>query len=516
MLDVAKLNIALTLPGESSLGTFEAGAISALLVGLQRINADHRDAVAVDVVTGASSGALTAVLAAAALLTGSDPVRPLRQAWVSEPSLTSLRGHEMSAPLSLNRARVVAHRLLGEMLLAARDGDERGRRAQTSDLKLEFALTSLRGFNYEIPQRSRAMEPRAKGKAEAVTATSYIDWAGHEFVGGHLNGLTDHWSAAVDSAIASASLPLAFAPTLLDRSHQRTEWVRRGVTNLPASSEHWPARGRPLTLWCSDGGLVDREPLGRCLRLVNERDRANPQGRLVLVIRPYPDDAPESKDEAWTGDAEPPRWRATLARALRVLVTHSLYEDLRRLEQTNDRIAWNERLCSVLAELLKDDAAATSALSAVVERMQKDKARWPGVEREPTKGDVRGLLEQALGSVAGLEGKRAVNVDIVAARNESELAGGAIGFTSEHLRATDFLVGYDAMLRWMAKGLHHRVHPDWAEEGVAAARDRAATIPGWIGEIPLRRRPPLRVSAQLLRVGLRAARAGLANPRARG
>jgi hypothetical protein len=47
-----------------------------------------------------------------------------------------------------------------------------------------------------------------------------------------------------------------------------------------------------------------------------------------------------------------------------------------------------------------------------------------------------------------------------------------------------------------------------------AALDRAATIPGWIGEIPLGRRPTLRVSADLLRVGVRAVRAGLANPRA--
>jgi hypothetical protein len=131
--------------------------------------------------------------------------------------------------------------------------------------------------------------------------------------------------------------------------------------------------------------------------------------------------------------------------------------------------------------------------------------------------DVPALLRQALFAAAGLESKERVVVEIVAARSSSDVSGAAEGFLAERLRATDFLVGYDAMLRWMATGLQcHGVRSDWAKEAVAAARDRAATIPGWIGEIPLRRRPPLRVSAQLLRVGLRAARAGLANPRARG
>ena len=106
-------------------------------------------------------------------------------------------------------------------------------------------------------------------------------------------------------------------------------------------------------------------------------------------------------------------------------------------------------------------------------------------------------------------------VDVVAARDDSELSGAAVGFVSERLRATDFLVGYQAMLRWMETGLgKHGVPHELADEANQVARDRGATIPGWIGEIPLGR-PPVRVSAELLRVGVRAARAGLSNPRAR-
>ena len=83
---MAKLRIALMLPGEASLGAFEAGAMSALLVGISAHNKQAgSEEIVVDVISGASSGALTAVIAARMLLSGQDPVAPLRRAWVQEP-----------------------------------------------------------------------------------------------------------------------------------------------------------------------------------------------------------------------------------------------------------------------------------------------------------------------------------------------------------------------------------------------------------------------------------------------
>ncbi len=516
---MANTSIALTLPGEASLGAFEAGAASALLVALQHINEQAPDEVVVNIITGASSGALTAVLATAALLTGADPVAPLHQAWVSEPGLDALLRHERRAPLSLDRARVVAHRLLGEML---RDHDTPEGRRQRTPVRLEFALTCLRGLNYEIP-RSPLIEEDAPG---SITATSYIDWARHQFGPGDLDGLSGKWSAAVESSIASASLPLAFPPTLLRRS--RGEFESRSVTNLPEAGENGSASGRRIQLWYSDGGLVDRQPLGRCIRLAQGRDsnenaeepgeakipRPDREPRLVLLIRPAPEDAHDKDDKSWTGETDAPRWRATLARALRIVVAHSVYQDLRRVEKTNNRIGATELLAAELAGLLKEDEATRSQLSQVVQRI-RDRAGSSKRTRAPLAKDVPGLLRQALFAAAGLESKEPVVVEIVAARSSSDVSGAAVGFAAERLRATDFLVGYEAMLRWMATGLQrHGVDADHAKQGVVVARERAATIPGWIGEIPLRRRPPLRVSAQLLRVSLRAARAGLTNPRA--
>ena len=565
-LGVAKLNIGLTLPGQASLGAYEAGAVSALLVALQQINVSDKDVVTVDAITGSSSGSLTAVLAAGILLTGSDPVEVLRTAWVSEPSLPALQADDLRAPLSLDQARKVAHRLLAEMLLPAADAADRRHRAQfASGVKLEFAMTSLRGFAYAIGQRrpcaaTAVSEPTTGSESEStiedpqntVAAVSYLDWARHRFEPGELTGFTGEWSAAVDSAIASASLPLAFPPVLLDTSEN---FRARGITNIPEPAAHGSARTPRASLWYSDGGLVNREPLGRCLSLIRDSEGTDCDSRLVLVVRPFPDHATPADDPTWTGEMDaPPRWRATLARALRVMTTHNLYEDLRKVEETNNRIAWTKSLIDVLGVQPEDIQAARRSLGTpqdgqetelanelqrvqderlkgVLEQITADKQRLspvePGEAVEPAEaveavgpeepgGGPEQVLRRVIEAAAGLENKKPVCVEVVAAHDRSDLPGATVGFVSERLRATSFLVGYREMLRWMDTGLEeYGIPAEAANEANEAARRRAAAIPGWIGEVPVGRWPPLRMSAGLLRVGVRAARIGLSNPRAR-
>src|SRR4051794_36016944 len=139
---MSQLRIALTLPGEASLGAFEAGAVPALIVAVQQMSAERPGPVRVDVMTGTSSGSLTAVLASHALLRRTDPVAPLWRAWVHEPTVDALRGRDERAPLRLDRAREVATELI-----AAEPGTTS---TPAHPIVLNFALTSLRGFTYTI------------------------------------------------------------------------------------------------------------------------------------------------------------------------------------------------------------------------------------------------------------------------------------------------------------------------------------------------------------------------------
>src|SRR4051812_29621853 len=171
---MSQLRIALMLPGEASLGAYEAGAVSALLTGVQALNAETRRAVVVDVISGSSSGALTAVLAARALLSGDDPVAGLHRAWVREPSIKALRSRDRRAPLSLERAREVAYELLAAPPDAVGPAQDDKRDAVT----LTFALTSLRGLEYKVRwmQRQGRHPRRPVTETCELPATSYADW----------------------------------------------------------------------------------------------------------------------------------------------------------------------------------------------------------------------------------------------------------------------------------------------------------------------------------------------------
>lgn len=507
-----QLRIALSLPGEASLGAFQAGAVCALLVGLGRVNEEDGQAARIDVITGASSGSLTAVLAARALLAGQDPVASLRRAWVTEPSLDALRGRDGLAPLSLERAREVAREEL------ARE-HESPPSAQRTGVTVELALAALRGFNYEVPRRQGGRHARRR---DPLPATSYLDWWRHRFEPGG-RGFTPEWAAAVDAAVASASHPAAFAPVALDRSGEREAYLRHGVENLPPE----------LELWYTDGGLVDREPLGRCLALARAAD-ADAHGeihRMLLLVEPDVDVAPGGDSTAWAGGGAAPSWTATLSRALRVIVSHSLYEDLRRVEKTNNRIVWTERLAAALAPLLADEERARAVLGRALEEMAHERLPWrrggddgaPSSERrDAADAPLEALLARAFGTAAGLASKVPVDVEVVTAQR-SELAGESLfqfgGFLAERLRAQDFLVGYANMLAWMEGpgGLEAAGLP--APLALAAGevvRARARDIPGWVGGAGGRRRIPLATRVRLVQVGLRAARIGLRGARSRG
>ena len=88
------LRVAVSMSGGSSLGAYHAGAMAALLVAVGHLHGEEDLDVEIDVVGGASAGALVATLSAYSLMEGVDPVRLLHQAWVDGVSLDLLRGRE--------------------------------------------------------------------------------------------------------------------------------------------------------------------------------------------------------------------------------------------------------------------------------------------------------------------------------------------------------------------------------------------------------------------------------------
>lgn len=470
------LRIALTLPGGVSFGTVEAGAVCALLLAVQQLNTGQRDAPCIDIIAGSSAGALSGILAAHTLLWGEDPLPVFRRAWVVEPSLKGLLGRGHAAPLTLDRARTVAKDLLAE-----RNPADVARR-QGSDVTLLATLGCLRGLGYRIERPARVDQALAKVGGSEVRATSYLDWARHTLLPIARDTKRDEeqqreWKDAVSAALASASHPAVFPPEPLERKRDAYEEGQKLELSLePRLDKGVLDPKKDVRLWYTDGGLVDNQPLGRCLDVVGDLDRKREDGppadkpqqvdenRLVMLIRSGVDRLPPKNDPAWAG-ATRPRWTETLTRALGLLAAHSVGEDLRELEKVNSRITRTAELADQLKEHLSPDAEA--ALHAFLKRIDAEQEALPR-HREGHKYDrpdapLLELVQAALFAASGLRSKRRVAIAIVEPDRKTSLAAGRGllqfgGFLDRRRREYDFAAGYWSMIAWLespaAKGLH--------------------------------------------------------------
>ena len=457
------LRVCLTLSGGASLGAYQAGASAALLAAFECIRDEHGVDVRVDAIGGASAGSIVALMVGYSLLEGVDGCDLLHEAWVERVSVDTLLRSGARGPLSLERVR----RELPELL-------ERGRRgsAQRHPLTLHVALTGLRGLTYDIHGLRRD---------EPVTGVTFADWKDFRLEpgGGVTQLLRPKGRSPLETVLASASHPGAFAPRVLDRRADREAYERQGITNLPRSG--W--------LWYSDGGQIQSEPLGRVLAAASavDGDGRDDARRLSLLIDPRSEEPSDA--EEWSDHDYDAGWAHGLARALTIPPEQSLYDDLRRIERDNYRLDWIAQLTDVVEDHLADDAR--NGLLALLERIASDRGKLRGggssepAEPQDADATVGELLRRVIEDVGGLTGKRHVAVDVIsplllAEQTDSrvadllagELLGDFGGFLERDLRRSDFALGYETTLAWCADGLGAFDLPDDAVQAAAAAIER--------------------------------------------
>jgi predicted acylesterase/phospholipase RssA len=491
------LRVCLTLSGGASLGAYQAGASAALLAGLECVRDDHGVDVRVDAVGGASAGSIVALMVAHSLLEGVDGCRVLHEAWVERVSVDTLLRGGARGPLSLQRVQEEIPELL-----------ERGRRgrAQGHPLMLHVALTGLRGLTYDIHGLRRD---------EPVTGVTFADWKDFRLdPGGGIEQLLEpEGSSPLETVLASASHPGAFAPRVLDRRGDRDTYERQGITNFPRSG--W--------LWYSDGGQIQSEPLGRVLAAARAVDGDEPRDahRLNLLIDPRSEEP--SAAEEWSDRDYDPGWGHGLARALTIPPEQSLYDDVRRIMRDNYRLDWAEKLSDAIDGHVSEEAR--DALVGLLERIAEDRGklrghRAAGAVDVDDQAPASELLRRVIEDIGGLSGKRHVAVDVIsplllAKHSDSgvtdllagELLGDFGGFLDGDLRRSDFALGYESTLAWCPDGLGACELPDVAlEAAIAAVEQRRPerwqdVRRGRAGQRDLPRRARLRLARILLRAG---------------
>ena len=461
------LRLCLSLSGGASLGAYHAGASAALLIALEHLRDERALDVRLDGVGGASAGALVGLMTAFAALEGVDGCEVMQEAWVERVSLDTLLRRGSRGPLSLEDVR----RELPGLLEEARRTSE----GQNHPLVLHVALTGLRGLTYEIHGLRRE---------EPIQGVSYADWKDFRLEpnAGVRQLLEPEGSSPLETALASASHPGAFAPRVLDRRGDRPAYEAQGLSNLPRSA--W--------LWYTDGGLVQHEPIGRLLSSARAVDGAeNDAQRLTLMVHPRSKEPSDA--EEWSHREHAATWLEGLSRGLAVVSEQPLYDDLRKVERDNARLAWAEQLASALEHGLDD--GVREALCALVRDVDDDRRRQRGgakdelPEHPPADAPLGELLRRTLAEIGGLTGKTHEAVDLISpllvsertGRRVSDLLAGELigdfgGFLDRELRASDFALGYESTLCWVRDGLGRCGLPDEAAVGAAEAVERRRPI----------------------------------------
>ncbi len=231
-----RLRLSLTIPGDVALAAYEAGALAALIVAAQELG---EDVLVIDSIASAAAGSTTGLLAARALLEGTDPMALLASAW-EEP---------------------ISHKTSGGVPSA---------RSQEEPIWLSLALST--------PDRAgRTRHGFTRADWYIVTLTDSVT--------------PDEYVAYADAVIAAGSDAGGSPDVPHGQPGDDRPCEGTGHLGLPEDG----------LFWYTHGGTVDNEPLNRAIDLAESV--GSDDERLYLAINPDPAFPTRSLSDTWENDA---------------------------------------------------------------------------------------------------------------------------------------------------------------------------------------------------------------------
>ena len=455
--------LALILSGAGSLGTFEAGVLTELLWTLEHTwrHADPSRRWTLDIITGASAGAMTAALVARAVMADHRAARALHAAWVDDIDIRDLlREPPGTALLSKEPIRAIATR---HLFPAAPDAIPAPYAPER--LRLRFTLANMNGVDWRYPL--------ARAGDEAFVATFFADGVRFDVTRANVRDPA-LWERMRAAAIASGNFPLVFVPELLTRDE--IDFRDHALSAFPGTFAY------------CDGGLFDNEPVGDAIDLALEQDGGTISFDRAFVL--VDANLNRSRHAATFTEREP--LLANAVRLASMVRGEATARDWLKSQRVNNECDWRDRVLTDLLAMVRDNQLADApAFSAKLYRSASDivatkraifPERYPATyldaalarTRETHAARLEGLtpLQQEivvrliflLNSVAGLDKKQQLSIGII--------------YTEPKLTAGDTLGAFG--------GFFHR---DWREHdyrlGRRAARARLASLLGLDGAPPL-------------------------------
>jgi Patatin-like phospholipase len=459
-------NLAITIAGAVSLGSYEAGVLYEVLDAIQQHNTNTQttddDRIFVDVLTGASAGGMTAIVLAQKLLYNAGEFigpydNPLYNLWVKRISLEGLQAPEederaLDSVFSSNLIETISKEAVKARYSTMPPPPADPYVGVKKSLRVGVALTNLNGVGYGYP-----VAPGGK-----FVYIDYGDQLTREVVAATCD-VPDFWEPLRQAAVACGAFPAAFRA----QDVQRSAKTERG--DYPAENlEPW--EHDPATFTYSDGGILQNQPLGMAKNLVDLIDEHKDQEkRFYLFVSPHAKD-PLANDTFHAANAE---YLRLAQRLMDVVIGQSGFQDWITAKGVNERIALLDQRARDLQHVIslgKIDvpSLANTSASLLALFFENGQHLSPGATKPEKLTDAQDRIamqyKAEMDALAAVPGQAQAFRDAVLAfetaaglgardhmtiygviANESELAGAGLqaflGFFDQRFRDHDYDVG---------------------------------------------------------------------------
>ncbi len=373
--------IALTLAGGVSLGAYQAGATYELLWALAH-RTDPRTPVFIDVLTGASAGAMNAAVMARALLYNRAAADELYRAWVKEVSAADLlddaaRDEPRTSFFSDRPIRDLARRILETPPVRVHPHP-----AEPPDLRMALTLSNLNGIKYAL---GYANVPGG------FDTSIFSDWIvfrlGREAP--ETPSPARVWRSIARAATASGAFPFAFPTVRVER--QLADYARSEIYDADLAATH--------EFTYVDGGLFNNEPVGLAREMVEGLEAVNPRieldRRIHILVDPY-----VGSNAAVADFPEAPLgYRVLFGRLLDAVLGEASKRDWIRASRINTRLRWQDELLVRVAEAIADvparDLAAYGArVAGLAREIAALKVAYDNPNQTPAEGVIQAHLDR--------------------------------------------------------------------------------------------------------------------------
>ncbi len=465
--------LAIAISGAVSLGSFESGVMYEIIEAIAQHNlhpnTTEDQKIVIDVITGASAGAMTAAIVAQKLLLEADKLRDpyqnhIYRAWVEEADIQTLLqfGKEDNPDMAILSSGFVQQ--VGNKYLLNRYNSNPPNVAQrhpavADSIQLGIALSNLNGFDFKINLTNIQGQLNSDNEQNnSFTYTKHKDCYITQ-IQGDKDDNYNLWELIKRIAIASGSFPFAFQVQEIDRISSDSAYKGSEFHTEPGKE----LKKQPFAY--TDGGIFENEPLGMAISLAKKLDKSpqDDQQRFFLYVAPGPKSSGINKD-------------FTAAKAFYVntafalaggIFTQSRFQDWIQVSDANQSVQEFNNQAWFLRDLLKQHPEKYSEFAEVAGKLlntlytdkqqrEADKERLNQQFKEEVQqltslgenGEAVALswidAVQALEKAANLSSKELLTVYAITAK-DGELAGEKLsafgGFFDRRFRDYDYYVG---------------------------------------------------------------------------